>query len=424
VSEQDGSGPEGGAAAGPAVRETDGPVERFLAGVRAALADLPGSEVEEILEDVRSHLGDLAAELGDGLDDRALADRLGTPAGYAAELRAAAGYPPPPAPAPITAPAGPPGRVQARLAVAGLVVTTLLIPLGLASGVEVALLLGLLGVVASVPALVSGGPGMSAVAELPAVRSLAGHRPRPGGPAARFLADLQVGWWVVRALLAALVLSLGIAGTWSAALPLALVTVPASILIGRWSQRDRRAVWLVAPLNALALVVALIVVARLGPEPEQQSASGYPSGYSSGLSQDGDEVRDIRPVDANGVPLTGVYLFDQDGHPIDTQGNRCEEDYGSGGSDYYDSGRGSSTSAVQPYPRGTAEYGSDDRCVVVPPGPLVVAVPPLVVPTSAVPTSAATISPGPTAAGAPTPTAPASVVPTPGPPSSAAPPTG
>jgi uncharacterized membrane protein len=421
VSEQDGSGPDGGAAAGPAVREAEGPVERFLAGVRAALADLPGSEVEEILEDVRSHLGDLAAELGDGLDDRALADRLGTPAGYAAELRAAAGYPPPPAPAPITAPGGPPGRVQARLAVAGLVVTTLLIPLGLAFGVEVALLLGLLGVVASVPALVSGGPRMSAVAELPAVRSLAGHRPRPGGPGARFLADLQVAWWVVRALLAALVLSLGIAGTWSAALPLALVTVSGSIWIGRWSQRDRRVVWLVVPLNALALLVALVVVARLGPEPEPQGSS---STYSSGLSQDGDEVRDIRPVDANGVPLTGIYLFDQDGRPIDTQGNQCEEDYGSGsyGSGSYDSSTYASrpsTSAVQPYPRGTAEYGSDDRCVVVPPGPLVVAVPP-----RAVPPPAVTISPVPTAAGAPTPTAPASVVPTPGPPSSAAPPTG
>jgi uncharacterized membrane protein len=381
------------------VRAPAGPAERFLTGVRAALADLPAGEVDEILDDVGSHLSDLAAELGPGLDDRVLADRLGTPAAYAGELRAAAGYPPPPAPAP--APAAGQGRAVARLAVVGLVASTLL-PLGFALGAPVALLIGLLGLALSVPALVSGGPGMTAVAELPAVRSLVGHRPRPGGG---FVADLLISWWVVRALLAAVVLSWVVVGAdLVVAVPLMLLTVPGSIWVGRLSRRDRRLLWLVVPLNVLAVVVAVLVVDRLAPQPSRDSGPGY----SSGLWQDGAEVRDIRPVDAGGVPLTGVYLFDQAGHPIDTQGNRCDPHSSSDSGDYYDADP--STGAVEPYPRGTAEYGSaSGRCVVVPPGPLVVAVP---TPTAApAPTMSAAPTAGPTAT-APT-SAPGSVAPAP-----------
>jgi uncharacterized membrane protein len=369
--EQKGSGP---AAAGPSVRDADDPAGRFLAGVRAALADLPASEVDEILDDVRSHLSDIAAELGDALDDRAVTARLGTPDGYAAELRAAAGYPPPP---PAPAPAAGQRSVLAGLAVAGLVLSPL-IPLGLAIGSEVAVLFGLLGVVVALPALFTGGPGMSAVAELPGVGPLFGRRPLAVGPTGRFVADLQLAWWVVRALLAAVAVAwIFGGGSWPAGLLLALVGVPVSIWLGRFGQRDRRVLWLVVPLNVLAVLVAGGVAARTGPEPSPDSVAAATAG--GGLYQDGQEVRDIRPVDANGVPLTGVYLFDQDGHPIDTQGNTCAE-YSPGtytGGGYYDQYGDQSTGAVQPYPRGTAEYGSSTgRCVVVPPGPLVVAVPP------------------------------------------------
>ena len=41
-------------------------VRVYLARVRTALADLPASEIEEILEDVRPHLAELEAELGEG----------------------------------------------------------------------------------------------------------------------------------------------------------------------------------------------------------------------------------------------------------------------------------------------------------------------------------------------------------------------
>lgn len=63
-------------------------VAHYVARVRTALADLPPAARDELLEDLPEHLAEVAAE-GEG----PLADRLGPPAAYAAELRAAAGTP-------------------------------------------------------------------------------------------------------------------------------------------------------------------------------------------------------------------------------------------------------------------------------------------------------------------------------------------
>jgi uncharacterized membrane protein len=382
------------AAPAPAEREADGPAGRFLAGVRAALADLPAGEVREILDDVRSHLSDLAAELGDALDDRAVAARLGTPAGYAAELRAAAGYPPP-----VAAPEAGPARGTARLAVVALVASTLLIPAGLVARSAFTLLLGVAAVLLALPALTREGPRMTAVAELPEVRRLGALRPRADGPGGRVLADLQSAWWVGRALAAAwaVAIVLGDGGP-AVVLVLVAVAVPVSMRLGRLARRDRRLLWVVVPLNALAVGLALFLLAWAQPRPAAES-SGSPVPNPPGLRQDGEEVRDIRPVDASGVPLSGVYLFDQDGRPIDTRANTCQE-YESGGA--YDAGGNPVSGPVQAYPRGTPETDpATGRCVVVPPGPLMVAVPP---PAAAVPPTAAPTPAAPTPA-APTPTA-------------------
>jgi hypothetical protein len=64
-------------------------VDTYLDAVRLELADLPAEERTELLEDVEAHLAEVAAEQPGPLDER-----LGTPAAYAAELRAAAGLPP------------------------------------------------------------------------------------------------------------------------------------------------------------------------------------------------------------------------------------------------------------------------------------------------------------------------------------------
>ena len=68
----------------------DGDVARYATAVRAAFADLPGPERELLLEDLEDHLQEVAAEAGGPL-----AERLGEPEDYAAELRASAGLPAP-----------------------------------------------------------------------------------------------------------------------------------------------------------------------------------------------------------------------------------------------------------------------------------------------------------------------------------------
>ncbi|MYW00570.1 hypothetical protein GT354_20250, partial [Streptomyces sp. SID3343] len=62
--------------------------------VARVVADLPPSEAEEILDDVELNLSEVVAELDGAVTSDLLRARLGTPQEYAAELRAAAGYPP------------------------------------------------------------------------------------------------------------------------------------------------------------------------------------------------------------------------------------------------------------------------------------------------------------------------------------------
>ena len=383
---------EGTAGAGgkPAVQVVDGTVQQFLDGVRAALADLPPGEVDEILDDVRAHLADLADELGESPDRDALSARLGTPAAYAAELRAAAGYPPPPAP--VSSPAQ--SLLAPRLALVGLVGSTILIPLGLLGRSPTAMALGAATALLALPALIREGPRMTAVAELPELRGPLAQLARVGKG---FPGDLQAAWWVLRALIAA-VLFLATFGypELPVVVLLTALAAPVSVWLGRRSKRDRRWLWLVVPLNALAVAV----VGLLGPgwtsSPEVASAeSSYP--YPTGLVQDGEPVRDIRPVDADGNPLTGVYLFDQDGRPITIEDFGCEG--------YYDedaSSDGLSVAPVPSFPRGTWEYDPNTgQCILVPPAPLVVAVPSVTVtptaptgvaPTQLVPTAVPPVS--------------------------------
>lgn len=80
-----------------------GEARAFVTRVRAALSDLPADELDELTGGMQADLEDLAAEGG------GLARRLGSPEVYAAELRAAAGYPPRVATAP-------PSGVARRLA--------------------------------------------------------------------------------------------------------------------------------------------------------------------------------------------------------------------------------------------------------------------------------------------------------------------
>jgi len=68
---------------------SDMDIRSYIVALEAQLDDLPEVDRRELLEDLEQHITEVAAE-GEGT----LSERLGTPASYAAELRASAGLPP------------------------------------------------------------------------------------------------------------------------------------------------------------------------------------------------------------------------------------------------------------------------------------------------------------------------------------------
>ncbi|MFC4945351.1 HAAS signaling domain-containing protein [Pseudonocardia sp. GCM10023141] len=362
------------------LRTATDPTAEYLDGVRAELSDLPASEVAEILDDVRSHLADLATELGPDAGTGEFTARLGTPAVYAAELRAAAGYPAAPA---GTAPASKPpvGAAAARLGWIALAAATFFLAVGVLGRLPGAFLVALVLAVVGLLLVVRDGPRLPTVAALPEIRGLLGARPASGQPARAvtdFVATLQPAWWVLRAVVAAMLVDRVFGssrGSWILLLIAALVGIAVSIWLGHRSRSDRRWLWLVVPLNALAVLLLLATIGGGSTLVRFSNSSQvvYSSPSQRGLWIDSErEIKDIRPVDAFGNPLANVYLFDQDGRAIDTA-KECTTSSGA-------------APAGAPYPRGVTEYGYDGSCITLAPGPLVVAVPR---PTPTAPTPAA-----------------------------------
>ncbi|SFM72498.1 Uncharacterized membrane protein [Pseudonocardia ammonioxydans] len=387
------------------VRIEDPVTTDYLAGLRTALGDLPSSELEEIVEDTRGHLADLDGELGEGYDRAAVHERLGAPEGYAAELRAAAGFPAPPA-------APPRGRFPwaAWFAVLMLVPATLLAGVSGLAGPDAAALLGIALVVAGVGALpvLGQGPRLAPVGALGPVAGLRDRLSRratvgPGAPSdgavtpdgasrapgiVAFVAGLQPGWWVLRAIAAAgvgvvlLGFDDGSAGLLAGVL-LAVVAVPLSVALGYRARADRRRLWLVVPLNAFAAGL-LIAAAETMLEPDPPV-----TGSPIGLAQDGEPVTEVRPFDAAGRPLSGVHLFDQDGQPLTVYEFACTDENGVNvlGEDQ-----------AGPFPRDTRTVDPETgRCTTTPPEPMVVTVP------GAAPTPATSVGAPPPATTAPRP---------------------
>jgi hypothetical protein len=249
----------------------------YLAAVEHELADLPADDRSALLEDLALHLDALAAED----DDRPLAVRLGLPAAYAADLRAAAGLP---------ARGGAPRATTA----------------GLRNR--------LTGLLAS-----------------PAARWA-----RPAGRELwRLLGELRPAWWVLRGYLLVLVPCLlqldGVRdfpvpaplGSDELGLLLVVAAVVGSVVLGRRTLPQALGV-LVAAGGALLAVVALAVwqdASSTGmtrshasqvafPQAPEQASDTYPL-----LSRYG-PVTDVLPYAADGTPLEGVLLFDQDGRPL------------------------------------------------------------------------------------------------------------
>jgi hypothetical protein len=248
---------------------TEQDIRAYADAVRRALADLPVKTRDELLEDLPDHLAEVAAE-GEGT----LADRLGSPEAYAAEVRRAAG---------VRAP-GPTGRsVDDRLI-----------------------------------AVWEDARGRLRIAD------------RRLGPAigyqslSDYLRLLRPAWWVLRGYLVAMFITVvttgadfgllpRLGGSTLAAFLMLGVFVPASIWFGRREHRLDRGPRVVVGL-ATALLALFGVVGLFNLRSSGSGADGevYQPSYGNPL----DSVQDIFVYDEQGNPLTKVRLFDQDGQPI------------------------------------------------------------------------------------------------------------
>ena len=326
-------------------------VRVYLARVRTALADLPASEIEEILEDVRPHLAELEGELGEGARVEALIERLGTPESYAAELRASGGYPPASegATVVVTAAASTPGLLKPRIALWGLVICAVglaLLAFGAAVSVDPDVLIGLVLLapvfLISLVLLLRGG--VEPVLALPELGWLRGtlaklREQEDGGKFLGYLGSLKPAWWVLCAvaLLAfGVLLMLRHRGA-VLLLPFLLVAGAAIVWAGPRVRADRRLLWVAVPVSAFVIGGALggfgAAVDLISNRNAYQGASSYyPSSSdqygNDQLSYGGQSVDNVYAFDAEGKPLTEVYLYDEEGRPITLTRYGCERSSG------------------------------------------------------------------------------------------------
>ena len=237
----------------------------FAAAVRAELADLPEDDAAELLEDVEQHLAEADAE--------GRLPELGSPAAYAAELRAAAGLPPRGG-----------GDAWAPLRTA-----------------------------------------RRWVARLTATRAYTEVR--------AFAPELRPGWWVARGYLAVVALAFWTHHSLREVVPIPHVsgnvllgvgaTVAAVVASVAWGRRRAsygrvpRALTIAA--NALTVVVALAVLDNAA----NRSYSSYhylPASFPpEGLHGPFGQIDDIYPYDDQGRPLDGIRLYDRSGNALAPQ---------------------------------------------------------------------------------------------------------
>jgi hypothetical protein len=244
-------------------------IARYLDGVRAALLDLPPQVRDELLEDLLAHLTEVAAE-----SDESLVDRLGQPAAYAAELRATAGM-----------------EAETTRSTAQL-------PYAVINRTKNAV-------------------------------NVVDHRVGRliGYPRARdFLVLLAPAWWVLRGYLVGMIVLdvlFGYQGVTPSADAQGLVgtlliaaLVVGSIKLGAispdWSSLRRFAAYGATAILGFVLVVGVLTLDDRSDSSESVQVWNPWAG-----------IEDVYPYDANGQPLTGVRLFDQNGNPIVIGSRQC-----------------------------------------------------------------------------------------------------
>ncbi|HET6703342.1 DUF1700 domain-containing protein [Amycolatopsis sp.] len=326
-------------------------VRVYLARVRTALADLPASEIEEILEDVRPHLAELEAELGEGARVEALIDRLGSPESYAAELRASGGYPAAgEGTTQVLATTAAPSLVKPRIALWGLVFCALGIAL-LAFGATVShnpdafigLLLFAPVFVLSLALLLRDG--VERVLALPEVGWLRttmakGREQEDAGKFLRYLGSLKPAWWVLCAiaLIAFGLLFMLQRRSGVLLLPFLILAAVGALWAGPRTRKDRRLLWVAVPISAFVIgatlggfgaIVDLFARGNSYSSPSTYYPSSSDSYGNDQLMYGSREIENVYAFDAEGKPLTEVYLYDEEGRPLTMTRYGCERASGS-----------------------------------------------------------------------------------------------
>jgi len=245
-------------------------IARYAAAVKAALSSLPDAERDSLLEDLESHLAEVASE-----SEQSLEERLGKPATYATELRSAYGA------ASEARNAPPRTRYRDRAW-----------------------------------SLVHAALGTQAYSEVRA-----------------FLPELRAGWWVLRAYLLVLILAFMFRDglnlrpipnpfTSSGLLQIlaTVVAIVVSVRLGRRGMPVNRG-WrgVAVAANVAIACVALPVLVSMGTgsdyygyyaaDSSDQNLSPAAANYNSGFTN-------IYPYSRDGQALKDVLLYDQDGRPI------------------------------------------------------------------------------------------------------------
>jgi len=247
----------------------------FAQGVRAALADLPAEEVDELTDGLEADLAEAYAE--------DLQRELPDPAAYAAELRLAAGLP-----------------VRSK------------VKHGLVAGLGQ----NWRDMRADLAVAIRRNPALAAAVD--------------------FLGELRPVWWVVRAWLAAWLVAAffgseqryGVQGGWWIVM-LAFIMISVQWGRGRWHFNGTPALIVIG--NVVAIVALLPVMAAASSDDSY--VDSYPSGPESsvGITLDGASVTNIFAYGADGKPLTDVQLFDQDGRPLAAHLDPYRDECGDGG---------------------------------------------------------------------------------------------
>ena len=254
-------------------------IATFAQGVRTALADLPGDEVDDLTDGLEADLAEAYAE--------DLQRELPDPTEYAAELRLAAGLP-----------------VRAKVK----------------GGTFAAVADSLRDSRRDMGAAIRRNPALSGLAD--------------------FLITLRPVWWVLRAWLATwLVASVfgGQQGYWFSGTGWFFVLAAFATISVQWGRglwRGKGAGPLLVLGNVFAAIVLLPVVAAAD---DWSSSDYYTDAYaggqpeqSTGMTLDGQSVTNIFAYGADGKPLTGVQLFDQDGRPLETHLDPFRDECGDG----------------------------------------------------------------------------------------------